>query len=87
MRATIKLAQHLDPADRVQFLSLLVKATVDDTLISVDPELRREVLRDVAETYLAEDDAKREYNATAEAPHLTLASSKRHARHNRNNAV
>lgn len=41
MPATVTLVQRLNQADRVQFLSLMVKATVVDTLISVDPELRR----------------------------------------------
>jgi hypothetical protein len=77
MSATVKLAQRLNPADRVQFLSLIVKATVVDTLSSVDPELRREVLRNVAETYLAEDDAKREDDAAEAEPRLKLASPKR----------
>ncbi len=86
MRATVKLAQRLNLADRVQFLSLMVKATVVDTLISVDPELRREVLRNVAETYLAEDDAKREDDAGRREPRLTLASSKRPLPGNRNKA-
>ena len=86
MRATVKLAQGLNPADRVQFLSQMVKATVVDTLISVDPELRREVLRNVAETYLAEDDAKREDDAAEQEPRLTLASPKRPLPGNRNKA-
>lgn len=80
MRATVKLVQRLNAADRVQFLSLMVKATVVDCLISADPELRREVLRNLAETFLAEDDAREE-------PRLTLASSKRPPRRNRNKAV
>jgi hypothetical protein len=76
MRATVKLAQGPNLADRVQFLSLMVKAIVVDSLISADPELQREVLRNLAETFLAEDDAKRDDDAREE-PRLTLASSKR----------
>jgi hypothetical protein len=86
MRATVKLVQRLNPADRVQFLSLMVKAIVVDCLISADPELRREVLRNVAETFLAEDDARQDDDAREE-PRLTLASSKRPPRRNRNKAV
>lgn len=86
MRATVKLAQGLNLADRVQFLSLMVKATVLDSLISADPELRREVLRNVAETLLAEDDAKRDDDA-GEDPRLTLVSSKRPLPRNRDKAV
>lgn len=86
MRAKVTLVQRLNPADRVQFLSLMVNATIADALISVDPELRREILRNVAETYLADDDAKRDVDAAQEQPRLTLASTKRAIPGNRNKA-
>ena len=82
MRFVLNLSRRLNLADRVQLFSLVVKGTVVDTLSDVDPALRREILRNAAESFLAEDDARRQVETKVD-PKLTLATTHRSLLRNR----
>ena len=82
MRFVLNLSRRLSLADRVQLFSLVVKGTVVDTLADVDPALRREILRNAAESFLAEDDARRQVETKVD-PKLTLTTTHRSLLRNR----
>ena len=82
MRFVLNLSRRLNLADRVQLFTLVVKGTVVDTLADVDPALRREILRNAAESFLAEDDARRQAEPKVD-PKLTLTRTHRSLLRNR----